>query len=92
MMKIGLFGSILGSLSCMQATGIPGSGSGRYIIARPETQHGGDGAWPHAPFNTKGRDIVNGKGEIISWAGVNWPMSGTFVLIVDVISSILIIL
>lgn len=32
--------------------------------------------WPYGPFKTKGRDIVNQKGEKISWAGINWPMSG----------------
>lgn len=33
-------------------------------------------AWPYGPFSTKGRDIVNARGEPITWAGVNWPMSG----------------
>lgn len=33
-------------------------------------------AWPYAPFSTKGRDIVNSRGEVITWAGVNWPLSG----------------
>jgi endoglucanase len=32
--------------------------------------------WPYGPFSTKGRDIVNSRGDVISWAGVNWPMSG----------------
>ena len=32
--------------------------------------------WPYGPFKTKGRDIVNTHGEVITWAGVNWPMSG----------------
>ncbi|GAP85601.2 putative glycoside hydrolase family 5 protein [Rosellinia necatrix] len=32
--------------------------------------------WPYAPFSTKGRDIVNNRGEAVTWAGVNWPMSG----------------
>jgi hypothetical protein len=34
-------------------------------------------AWPYGPFRTKGRNIVNSRGEVITWAGVNWPMSGT---------------
>ncbi|KAI1099729.1 glycoside hydrolase family 5 protein [Jackrogersella minutella] len=34
------------------------------------------GEWPYGPFSTKGRDIVNSRGEVINWAGVNWPMSG----------------
>lgn len=32
--------------------------------------------WPFAPFETEGRDIVNSKGDKVTWAGVNWPMSG----------------
>ncbi|KAI1454106.1 glycoside hydrolase family 5 protein [Annulohypoxylon moriforme] len=32
--------------------------------------------WPYGPFSTKGRDVVNTRGEAITWAGVNWPMSG----------------
>lgn len=33
-------------------------------------------SWPYGPFSTKGRDIVNSRGDVITWAGVNWPMSG----------------
>ncbi|KAI0900650.1 glycoside hydrolase family 5 protein [Annulohypoxylon nitens] len=32
--------------------------------------------WPYGPFSTKGRDVVNTRGEVVTWAGVNWPMSG----------------
>lgn len=32
--------------------------------------------WPYGPLSTKGRDIVNSRGDVINWAGVNWPMSG----------------
>lgn len=32
--------------------------------------------WPYGPFSTKGRDIVNARGEAVTWAGVNWPLSG----------------
>ncbi|KAI0020452.1 glycoside hydrolase family 5 protein [Xylariomycetidae sp. FL0641] len=32
--------------------------------------------WPYGPFKTEGRDILNARGEKITWAGVNWPMSG----------------
>lgn len=32
--------------------------------------------WPYGPFHTSGRDIVNSRGEKITWAGVNWPLSG----------------
>lgn len=31
----------------------------------------------YGPYNTKGRHIVDSRGEEIVWAGVNWPMSGT---------------
>ncbi|KAH3976000.1 hypothetical protein HBI17_042240 [Parastagonospora nodorum] len=30
----------------------------------------------NGPYNTQGRDIVDSKGEKVTWAGVNWPMSG----------------
>lgn len=30
----------------------------------------------HGPYNTQGRDIVDSRGEKVTWAGVNWPMSG----------------
>ncbi|KAF1929770.1 glycoside hydrolase family 5 protein [Didymella exigua CBS 183.55] len=30
----------------------------------------------HGPYSTQGRDIVDNRGEKITWAGVNWPMSG----------------
>ncbi|KEY74323.1 hypothetical protein S7711_00479 [Stachybotrys chartarum IBT 7711] len=32
--------------------------------------------WPYGPFRTEGRDIVNARGEKVTWAGVNWPLSG----------------
>lgn len=34
--------------------------------------------WPYGPLRTEGRDIVNSRGDIVTWAGVNWPMSGEF--------------
>ncbi|KAI1637467.1 glycoside hydrolase superfamily [Biscogniauxia mediterranea] len=34
------------------------------------------GQWPYGPFKTKGRDVVNSRGDVVRWAGVNWPMSG----------------
>lgn len=30
----------------------------------------------NGPYRTRGRDIVDGRGEKVTWAGVNWPMSG----------------
>jgi endoglucanase len=41
----------------------------------PRTETSGS-VWPYGPFSTKGRDIVNAKGEAVTWAGVNWPGSG----------------
>lgn len=41
-----------------------------------EPRTGNSSVWPYGPFSTKGRDIVNARGEAITWAGVNWPMSG----------------
>ena len=32
--------------------------------------------WPHGPFRTEGRNIVNTRGDNVTFAGVNWPMSG----------------
>jgi hypothetical protein len=29
----------------------------------------------HGPYSTKGRDIVDSRGEKTVWGGVNWPMS-----------------
>jgi endoglucanase len=37
---------------------------------------GNTSQWPYGPFKTQGRDIVNSRGEVLSWAGINWPMSG----------------
>ena len=31
----------------------------------------------NGPYSTQGRDIVDSKGQKVTWAGVNWPMSGT---------------
>jgi hypothetical protein len=31
-------------------------------------------------MSTKGRDIVNSRGEVVKWAGVNWPGSGMHIV------------
>lgn len=41
---------------------------------RPRTSN--SSLWPYGPFSTRGRDIVNARGEAVTWAGVNWPLSG----------------
>lgn len=43
------------------------------LLSRTETDAS---QWPYGPFSTQGRDIVNAKGEAVTWAGVNWPGSG----------------
>ncbi|PVI02173.1 glycoside hydrolase family 5 protein, partial [Periconia macrospinosa] len=30
----------------------------------------------NGPYSTRGRDIVDSNGQKVTWAGVNWPMSG----------------
>lgn len=42
---------------------------------RIQPRTGNSSVWPYGPFSTKGRDIVNARGEVITWAGVNWPLS-----------------
>ncbi|XXG97951.1 hypothetical protein Hte_004267 [Hypoxylon texense] len=39
-------------------------------------QENSTGEWPYGPLKTQGRDIVNSRDEVVTWAGVNWPMSG----------------
>jgi len=46
--------------------------AGRHVSQRADNSS----SWPYGPFSTKGRDIVNARGDVITWAGVNWPMSG----------------
>lgn len=42
---------------------------------RLEPRTGNSSVWPYGPLSTKGRDIVNSRGEVITWAGVNWPLN-----------------
>ncbi|RYP73663.1 hypothetical protein DL769_004173 [Monosporascus sp. CRB-8-3] len=48
----------------------------RQIVARSRPGNGTSGEWPYGPLSTRGRDVVNSRGEVVTWAGVNWPMSG----------------
>lgn len=32
--------------------------------------------WPYGPFKTDGRDIVDSRGNAVTWTGINWPGSG----------------
>lgn len=45
-------------------------------IIASRADNNGSSQWPYGPFSTSGRDIVNSKGEAVTWAGVNWPGSG----------------
>jgi hypothetical protein len=42
----------------------------------PRTQTDGASEWPYGPFKTQGRDIVNSRGDVVTFAGINWPGSG----------------
>lgn len=47
------------------------------VYGRQETGNSSSSSsWPYGPFSTQGRDIVNTKGEAITFAGINWPGSG----------------
>lgn len=35
-----------------------------------------DAGWPHAPFRTSGRNIVNNQGDTVVYAGINWSGHG----------------
>ncbi|KAF2036668.1 glycoside hydrolase [Setomelanomma holmii] len=43
--------------------------------ARRQVANGTSPAF-RGPYSTSGRDIVDSKGNKITWAGVNWPLSG----------------
>ncbi|KAK4496726.1 hypothetical protein PRZ48_012709 [Zasmidium cellare] len=45
-------------------------------LSYPRQSNNGSSEWPYGPFSTRGRDIVNTRGEAVTWAGVNWPGSG----------------
>lgn len=62
---------LLGGVAQHSALASPVDGFTSRISARDnETE------WPHGPFSTDGRDIVNSQGEAVTWMGVNWPSSG----------------
>ncbi|KAI1339818.1 glycoside hydrolase superfamily [Xylariaceae sp. FL0016] len=55
-------------LSLLPATGV-------YALSSRSSNQSTD-QWPYAPFRTQGRHIVNSHNESVTWAGVNWPLSG----------------
>lgn len=62
-----------------QASWVPASNNAPRWQSDVEVRAAGNTSqWPYGPFKTQGRDIVNSRGEVLSWAGINWPMSGQF--------------
>jgi endoglucanase len=53
---------------------VSGDAAFRYN-ARRQVANGTSNSF-HGPYSTQGRDIVDSRGEKVTWAGVNWPMSG----------------
>ena len=57
------------------------TGSNRFPILQKDdmsrlednVKHQESSEWPYGPFSTKGRDIINTRGDVIRWAGINWP-------------------
>ncbi|GJC97511.1 beta1,6-galactanase [Colletotrichum higginsianum] len=60
----------------MKTPAAPRYAASRRVVSRQEGNQTAGGAWPYGPFSTRGRDILNSRGEVVTWAGVNWPMSG----------------
>lgn len=56
------------SVSSLDAPGVPS------LYTRPASNV--SSSWPHGPFNTRGRDVIDANGQTVTWAGVNWPGSG----------------
>ncbi|KAH0147052.1 Exo-beta-1,3-glucanase, partial [Aureobasidium melanogenum] len=74
-----LFAAIVGvSTLCVEVSGalLPDRDVSSFVYGRQETTNATSGLWPYGPFSTQGRDIVNTKGEAVTFAGVNWPSSG----------------
>lgn len=40
-------------------------------------------SWPYGPLRTRGRNIVNTRGDNITFAGVSWPLSGKTLTLQD---------
>jgi hypothetical protein len=74
-----LLAAIIGvSTLCAEVSGalLPDRDVSSFVYGRQETTNATSGLWPYGPFSTQGRDIVNTKGEAVTFAGVNWPSSG----------------
>ncbi|KXX78591.1 Endoglucanase E1 [Madurella mycetomatis] len=69
-------------LLSVAVAGISGSGIPRFTHASvaerhhvfPRQQNTTD--WPYGPYRTEGRDIVDSRGDVVTLAGINWPLNG----------------
>nr|GFD57209.1 hypothetical protein [Tanacetum cinerariifolium] len=52
---------------------MPGTDLSQSLVPKRDVS---DAGWPYGPFRTMGRDILNARGEAVTFAGVNWPGSG----------------
>ncbi|KAI6893504.1 Exo-beta-1,3-glucanase [Hortaea werneckii] len=69
------FATLLGIATAISASSVS---FGEEHQWRPEfsKRQSNETSWPYGPLSTRGRDIVNTKGDVVTWAGVNWPGSG----------------
>ncbi|KAI7284942.1 hypothetical protein KC345_g1975 [Hortaea werneckii] len=69
------FATLLGIATAISASSVP---FGEEHHWRPEfsKRQSDETSWPYGPLSTRGRDIVNTNGDVVTWAGVNWPGSG----------------
>ncbi|RMY15882.1 hypothetical protein D0868_00635 [Hortaea werneckii] len=74
-MKSSTFATLLGIATAISASSVS---FGEEHQWRPEfsKRQSNETSWPYGPLSTRGRDIVNTKGDVVTWAGVNWPGSG----------------
>jgi endoglucanase len=69
-----LLASALALVSAGYLPDVPSNAAFNYN-ARRQVANGSTPSF-NGPYSTRGRDIVDSRGEKITWAGVNWPMSG----------------
>jgi hypothetical protein len=72
--KAMLLGAVLAGIAIFAACASAGE-EGKLATIRRQ-QRNATSTWPYGPLRTRGRDIVNSRGEVITLAGVSWPLSG----------------